>query len=714
VGARIFSDQLYFVAASDYQMSIDGAITDGESPVEAHLRARLTNDNTYTGRTQAWSDFRGLDLIGANGRISGSTQIDVFAAEMTLDNYEDVNNNETADDFNTDRLNDSANVALREGSFNVWGQPEGELTETIGSLEIVRGKNFLRFDPYGQNNTGVHLSNTSDALTRPDRGTALIDTIGNPDLGVYVKITMDSAPSGATASGVIPYLTAYGYLDNTWAYTPVVYDKGDDEAIGGGDDVGLRPLRQAEYTDLTSSSTMQHALSFNNNTLTQATVCDTLTLAGQGTLTLNSTLNVTEGVVVVNDSSKLMGSSFLTLGGTEGIIHVPSGMATIDAPMVAHNLTKAGDGALRLTNPNNQITGETVVNGTRLEIASPTAAGTTPIQMYNANLFLDFASGTFASTTTWESGAGGPTGGFSWINELRLRDGATVTYTGRIEGDGATSLAGAGSKLVMTNTATNTNPRTPFFLLGTDTTLELNGIFGTPGGAGYLWMNSGSRLMGVGTAIANVVVQTGATVAPGSTASPVGILTVERLELQGGGTLELQNAATGVRGVAYDAVNVTDNGAQLFGKIHLRSSGTVHPVGTLFEVIHFDSSYVGVPTITTDIPLAGGRQYVPIFYPDKLVIGVAGFTGDANLDGKVNTIDFNSLAGNFGQTVDANWLMGDFNFDRAVSSTDFNLFAANYGKKVAGLAPTLGSTVPEPSSGVLLAGAISFLTRRKR
>lgn len=227
-------------------------------------------------------------------------------------------------------------------------------------------------------------------------------------------------------------------------------------------------------------------------------------------------------------------------------------------------------------------------------------------------------------------------------------------------------------------------------------------------------MNSGSRLMGVGTAIANVVVQTGATVAPGSTASPVGILTVERLELQSGGTLELQNAATGVRGVAYDAVNVTDNGAQLFGKIHLRSSGAVHPVGTLFDVIHFDSSYVGVPTITTDTPLTGGRQYVPIFYPDKIVIGVAGFTGDANLDGKVNTIDFNLLAGDFGITQGANWTMGDFNLDRMIDSMDFNLYARNYGKKIAGLGPTLGSVVPEPSSLLLgVATSLAMCMRRR-
>ena len=38
--------------------------------------------------------------------------------------------------------------------------------------------------------------------------------------------------------------------------------------------------------------------------------------------------------------------------------------------------------------------------------------------------------------------------------------------------------------------------------------------------------------------------------------------------------------------------------------------------------------------------------------------------GDANLDGKVNALDFNALATNFGKTPGSDvWTQGDFNYD---------------------------------------------------
>lgn len=75
--------------------------------------------------------------------------------------------------------------------------------------------------------------------------------------------------------------------------------------------------------------------------------------------------------------------------------------------------------------------------------------------------------------------------------------------------------------------------------------------------------------------------------------------------------------------------------------------------------------------------------------------------GDTNLDGLVNTVDFNHLAGSFGQTG-AFWLNGDFDYDGVVSSLDFNQLIANYGS-TAIAAPTLGAVIPEPAAGIILA-----------
>src|SRR6266480_5643123 len=50
--------------------------------------------------------------------------------------------------------------------------------------------------------------------------------------------------------------------------------------------------------------------------------------------------------------------------------------------------------------------------------------------------------------------------------------------------------------------------------------------------------------------------------------------------------------------------------------------------------------------------------------------------GDANIDGKVNALDFNALASNFGGGgAIKRWFQGDFNYDGTVNTADFNALA---------------------------------------
>jgi hypothetical protein len=83
------------------------------------------------------------------------------------------------------------------------------------------------------------------------------------------------------------------------------------------------------------------------------------------------------------------------------------------------------------------------------------------------------------------------------------------------------------------------------------------------------------------------------------------------------------------------------------------------------------------------------------------------FFGDANLDGIVDTLDFNALAGNFGGTSKA-WSQADFNYDSVVDTLDFNSFAANFGHSVSVGAPSSAlALVPEPTVTTFL--LVSFL-----
>jgi hypothetical protein len=69
------------------------------------------------------------------------------------------------------------------------------------------------------------------------------------------------------------------------------------------------------------------------------------------------------------------------------------------------------------------------------------------------------------------------------------------------------------------------------------------------------------------------------------------------------------------------------------------------------------------------------------------------YAGDANLDGKVNALDFNAVATNFGSSGDQ-WYQGDFNYDGVVNTQDFMQLAINFNQPALG--PALGSVVPEP------------------
>jgi autotransporter-associated beta strand protein len=94
------------------------------------------------------------------------------------------------------------------------------------------------------------------------------------------------------------------------------------------------------------------------------------------------------------------------------------------------------------------------------------------------------------------------------------------------------------------------------------------------------------------------------------------------------------------------------------------------------------------------------------------------YSGDANLDGKVDTLDFNALAGNFGGTGKV-WTQADFNFDGTVDTLDFNFLASNFGQQIAsdggGGGASIGALVPEPTSVTLLGvAAVGLMARRRR
>ena len=83
--------------------------------------------------------------------------------------------------------------------------------------------------------------------------------------------------------------------------------------------------------------------------------------------------------------------------------------------------------------------------------------------------------------------------------------------------------------------------------------------------------------------------------------------------------------------------------------------------------------------------------------------------GDSNLDTLVNVSDLNALAVNWLSSQNA-WSDGNFTGD-AVNSTDLNELALNWQRSVP-IASAADSTVPEPSTGLLIIIGLAFCRRR--
>jgi hypothetical protein len=80
-------------------------------------------------------------------------------------------------------------------------------------------------------------------------------------------------------------------------------------------------------------------------------------------------------------------------------------------------------------------------------------------------------------------------------------------------------------------------------------------------------------------------------------------------------------------------------------------------------------------------------------------------SADANHDRAVDTVDFNALAGSFGQ-AGTNYSQADFNYDGVTDTLDFNTLAAHFGES---LAPPSSPSAVAAAAPARAPGAVSAL-----
>ena len=107
-------------------------------------------------------------------------------------------------------------------------------------------------------------------------------------------------------------------------------------------------------------------------------------------------------------------------------------------------------------------------------------------------------------------------------------------------------------------------------------------------------------------------------------------------------------------------------------------NGFVPLPGTHYKIASFGSRS-GDTNIIKQTSYAGLRFDKTYTSSDLTLTAAAIFSGDADLNGIVNTADFAALAAHFNQSGQ-NWLSGDFNGDGKVNALDFNAIAANFGQ----------------------------------
>jgi len=149
--------------------------------------------------------------------------------------------------------------------------------------------------------------------------------------------------------------------------------------------------------------------------------------------------------------------------------------------------------------------------------------------------------------------------------------------------------------------------------------------------------------------------------------------------------------------------------------------------GSQYAPANYFVGLPSVPALGSTPGAANTNTGTLITAPTSNITLTNALPGDINLDGTVNVGDFNILAGNYLSSTTGGWSAGDLNDDGVVNVGDFNLLAGNYlasiggapsglGQPTALIAPAgAGSSVPEPTAGLLLAAGagLSMLRRRK-
>jgi autotransporter-associated beta strand protein len=428
-----------------------------------------------------------------------------------------------------------------DGGYTTTGN-DLKLTAGISSASTAGGTDTIAL------NVGLTATETFNIV-----GTTLIDVTGTIS-GTNLGITK-------TGSGTLAYDSLVG---NTYT---------GPTTVSGGT---LRLNTGSQLVD-TASIAVNAGATFDLNG--QDETIAKLTLTGGTVNTESGTLMVTGTITSNAAGTAATINGNLNLAGAKPTLSVGNGTAVNDlviaAGISAGSLTKSGPGTLVLSGANSSYAGTTRVSGGVLDLPNPAALGSGPVfALAGSTLQVDGNGLTFGSALTLGSGTGGATlknlaGSNTWSGPITdavtstLNVGAgTLTISGPISGAGGLTKSGTGT-LLLTNGNTYTGKTT------------VNG--GTLGGSG---------------AIGALLVNRGATLAPGSTTTQ--IFKTGNVAFSAGSTFAVTLNGT-TAGTDYDQLSVTGT-LNLAGATLNVTLGFTPAVGSAFTLIQNDGTDAVVGT----------------------------------------------------------------------------------------------------------------------
>lgn len=454
----------------------------------------------------------------------------------------------------------------------------------------------------------------------------------------------------------------------------------------------------------------------------QWTVTD-LSVGGADPISMgNGTLNVTNGGVVTATSIEMfsganvtvdqaqLSTTFLSSFGSGGTINLVAdtfagptftvgylfGDSTYGGVFSgAGTLYKSGGSTLTLTGENT-LTGKTVIAGGQVILGNSEALQSSVVDLETNNgLNLNGLITAFLGSIT-----GGSDQDFGSTSIYLDGSSTDQTYSGNMSGLGTLTKLGT-KRLVLAGTKN--------FMAFTEVDQGALQVNGKLQGVG-LTVNCGGTLAGRGQVSANVLVNSGGAIAPGTgtgSSDAAGILNVQSAYFENGSELDITLHGT-TRGTEYGAL-VASNDVILGGKLRVTLFGFMPGAGQTFDILDWGtvsgtfSGYV-LPTLSPAILWNKTKLYT------DGVLSIA-LAGDYNGNGVVDAADYVLWRDTLGLIGTA--LAADGNSNGMIDAGDFDIWRSNFGRQVSSGA-TSAASVPEPPAAILwLVGLLLLVCRRQ-